>query len=169
MKAGARREEILERRTLVGRLAPREIACSSSSSASSQCVCGGHCPRCVPTSARPAAELGSTPGAHERRAERLADEVLRLDLAPGVIGEGAAQARPPRSKGCGGGEPLRQTDRDFFEPRFGHDFDSVRIHHDGRAGDLAQSAGARALTIGNDIYFGKDAYREGASSGQRMR
>ena len=33
----------------------------------------------------------------------------------------------------GGGQPISDNDRAFFEPRFGHDFSQVRMHTDTRA------------------------------------
>jgi hypothetical protein len=52
-----------------------------------------------------------------------------------------------------GGQPLPASERAFFEPRFGHRFDQVRIHTDSHAQQLAQSIQAKAFTIGNDIVF----------------
>lgn len=55
----------------------------------------------------------------------------------------------------GGGRPLGEAERSFFELRFGSDFSGVRLHSDSRAADLASLVRARALTVGQDIYFGK--------------
>lgn len=51
------------------------------------------------------------------------------------------------------GEPLDAASRAFFEPRFGHDFSSVRIHRDAKAADSAHAVGALAYTVGNHIAF----------------
>ena len=45
----------------------------------------------------------------------------------------------------GSGEPLPESARDFFEPRFGQDFSQVRVHSDARAAETAKSVNARAL------------------------
>ena len=37
----------------------------------------------------------------------------------------------------GGGQPLPQSERAFFEPRFGADFSGVRLHSNSQAGELA--------------------------------
>jgi outer membrane protein OmpA-like peptidoglycan-associated protein len=54
----------------------------------------------------------------------------------------------------GGGQPLTRSVRDFFEPRFGHDFSGVRVHTDARASEAAKSVNARAFTVGKDVVFG---------------
>ncbi|NIM15933.1 MAG: DUF4157 domain-containing protein, partial [Candidatus Aminicenantes bacterium] len=33
----------------------------------------------------------------------------------------------------GRGQPLSESTRSFFEPRFGYDFSKVRVHTDGKA------------------------------------
>jgi hypothetical protein len=43
----------------------------------------------------------------------------------------------------GGGQPLAESERVFFEPRFGYDFGQVRVHAD-----------AQAYTVGRDVMFG---------------
>ena len=51
------------------------------------------------------------------------------------------------------GQPLDAGTRDFMEPRFGHDFSSVRIHTDAKAAESAKAVQARAYTVGNHIAF----------------
>lgn len=58
-----------------------------------------------------------------------------------------------------GGKPLDAPARAFFEPRFGHDFSSVRVHSDAHA---TRSIDAAAFTSGDHIVF-----RDEASSRQR--
>ena len=48
----------------------------------------------------------------------------------------------------GGGQPLPESARAYFEPRFGSDFSQVRVHSDTRAAEAAQIVNARALTAG---------------------
>jgi hypothetical protein len=43
--------------------------------------------------------------------------------------------------------------RRYFEPRFGHDFGDVRIHHDAQAAAAAAGVQARAFTLGHDVVF----------------
>jgi Domain of unknown function (DUF4157) len=51
------------------------------------------------------------------------------------------------------GQPLNAAARDFFEPRFGHDFGRVRVHTDARAAQSARAIDAVAYTVGNHIAF----------------
>jgi hypothetical protein len=55
----------------------------------------------------------------------------------------------------GGGQPLPQSLREFFEPRFGYDFSRVRIHADARAAETARQLQAKAFTVGHDVVFGE--------------
>ena len=67
-----------------------------------------------------------------------------------------------------GGEPLSAQTRSFFEPRFGRDFSSVRVHTNGPAADTAQSVNALAYTRGSHIVFGAGQYQPDTSSGRRL-
>jgi hypothetical protein len=51
------------------------------------------------------------------------------------------------------GEPLNSRTRSFMEPRFGHDFSSVRVHTDSRAAESARSENALAYTVGPHVAF----------------
>ena len=53
----------------------------------------------------------------------------------------------------GGGKPLPESERAYFEPRFGRDFSQVRVHSDAQAADSA-----RAFTVGQDVVFGEEQY-----------
>jgi hypothetical protein len=54
----------------------------------------------------------------------------------------------------GGGQPLSEKDRAFFEPRFGRDFSQVRVHTGVQAAEAARAVNARAFTVGRDVMFG---------------
>jgi hypothetical protein len=68
----------------------------------------------------------------------------------------------------GGGKPLSEVSRSFFEPCFGYDFSHVRIHADNRAADLARSINAKAFTLGRDVVFGGGQYTLGTNEGRRL-
>lgn len=68
----------------------------------------------------------------------------------------------------GGGEPLPDAARAFFEPRFGQDLSRVRVHQGGRAADSARALEARAYTSGHDIVFGAGEYSPETSEGKRL-
>jgi len=56
----------------------------------------------------------------------------------------------------GGGQPLSESARTYFEPRFGHDFSHVRVHADARAAEAARGVNARAFMVGRDVVFGAE-------------
>ncbi|MDP9076957.1 MAG: DUF4157 domain-containing protein [Bacteroidota bacterium] len=66
------------------------------------------------------------------------------------------------------GQSLPQTDRKFFEPRFGHDFSNVKIHTDTVAAKSADSINALAYTSGNNIVFNSGRYSPGSDSGMKL-
>lgn len=69
---------------------------------------------------------------------------------------------------CREGQPLSKPLRDFFEPRFGQDFNQVQVHHGDGAAKMARSIKARAFTWGNDILFGMGQYEPGTATGRRL-
>ena len=66
------------------------------------------------------------------------------------------------------GQPLEVTTRSLLEPRFGHNFGSVRVHSDAAADALAASHEARALAIGQDLYFGAGQYAPQTPAGLHL-
>jgi hypothetical protein len=68
----------------------------------------------------------------------------------------------------GGGQPLSESVKIYFEPRFGHDFSHVRIHTDNKANELAKLINAKAFTTGKDVVFGAGQYSFNTSTGKRL-
>ncbi len=68
----------------------------------------------------------------------------------------------------GRGQEMPDSVKSYFEPRFGQDFGSVRLHRDSRAAELAQSLNARAFTVGRDIVFGAGEYAPHSLEGKRL-
>jgi len=68
----------------------------------------------------------------------------------------------------GKGQPLSASERAFFEPRFGADFDDVRVHSDTRAAHVARSVNARAFTLGRNVVFGAGQYAPGMRTGRQL-
>jgi hypothetical protein len=68
----------------------------------------------------------------------------------------------------GGGRPLPESVRAFFEHRFGCDFSNVRVHTGADAADLARSINARAFTVGCDIVFGSNEYAPQRTTGWQL-
>jgi len=67
-----------------------------------------------------------------------------------------------------GGQPLAESERAFFEPRFGYDLSRVRVHSDSRASEVADLLNARAFTLGQHIAFGAGQYNPRIEKGQRL-
>ena len=84
----------------------------------------------------------------------------------------AREPTPPLASGIagprGGGQPLPESVRQYFEPRFGCDFSHVRIHTDSQAGESAQEINALAYTVGHDIVFGPGQYAPSSTAGHRL-
>jgi len=91
--------------------------------------------------------LSRKPAAGESRSE---NNLAHSDLSPGM------------------GQPLPESERAFFEPRFGRDFSGVRVHTGGHAAELAQSVSARAYTLGNDVVFGAGEWSPGTTAGRTL-
>ena len=66
------------------------------------------------------------------------------------------------------GDRLDPATRAFMEPRFGHDFSTVRVHRDARAAEAARSVNALAFTTGRDIVFAPGRYAPGTGHGDRL-
>jgi hypothetical protein len=65
----------------------------------------------------------------------------------------------------GGCQPLPQSLRAFFEPRFGYDLSHVRIHTDRSAASTSQSLQAAAFTFGSDIFFNTGQFSPDTATG----
>jgi hypothetical protein len=68
----------------------------------------------------------------------------------------------------GGGQPLLDSTREFFEPRFGRDLGGIRIHDDAHAANMAQSVNARAFTVGSDVVFASGQYSPETANGREL-
>jgi len=68
----------------------------------------------------------------------------------------------------GGGRPLPESSRSFMESRFGMDFSHVRIHTGDYAASLSRDLGARAFTVGKDIYLGTSSFSPESAEGRRL-
>ncbi len=81
---------------------------------------------------------------------------------------GATESDASRVTDMRGGEPLGESVRAYFEPRFGYGFGRVRVHAGGAASEAARSVNALAFTVGRDIVFGAGQYAPGTSEGRRL-
>jgi hypothetical protein len=68
----------------------------------------------------------------------------------------------------GGGQPLTDSARSFFETRIGQDFSQVQIHTDAKAASTAKAVNARAFTLGHGIVFGAGQHQPQTREGKRL-
>jgi len=66
------------------------------------------------------------------------------------------------------GQPLPESVRAFFEPRFGYDFSQVRVHTDSQAAKVCRMLNAKAFTVGQDIVFGTGQYSSITTEGRQL-
>ncbi len=169
----------------------RKCACGSGAGAGSCLACLPDMVMRKPAGVHAKMMLSEPEDPAEQHADRVADEVMRMadpvdgtppvDLGPppapiqrksdgahdhggGGGGESEARVRSLR----GGGRPLPEAERAFFEPRLGRDLAGVRVHTDGGAAQLARDLGARAFTHERDIVFASGQWRPGTSEGRRL-
>jgi hypothetical protein len=112
------------------------------------------------TRAISAEEGHSAPG----RASAQIHPLLKLQRAAG----NQAVSRYVRDALRTPGQPLNPTTQTEMEARLGHDFSQVRVHADALAGESAETLGAKAYTVGDDIVFGHGKYRPATTAGQQL-
>jgi len=91
--------------------------------------------------------------------------IARKGDGPPDVGANVA-ADIARSQGAGA--PLPTGVRKFMEPRFGADFNRVRIHTGEQAARLSRQVSAQAFTVGNQLFFGKDQFQPDTPQGQQL-
>jgi hypothetical protein len=124
---------------------------------------------------------GAAHAALERHADDAARAVTQGDgPAPQPLARATATATaagnvaaPPAAAGAqralaSAGQPLDTTSRQFFEPRFGHDFSRVRVHADGAAEQSARALAAHAYTVGPHIAFARGQYAPHTGAGRQL-
>ena len=116
---------------------------------------------------QPALVVGAPDDLLEREADQVADAVMRMpDRGRDVLHSCDLDDRAHALDG--GGVPLGEGERAFFEPRFGADFSRVRVHTEAVAEESAGALNARAFTLGHDIAFGAGRYSPGTDEGMRL-
>ncbi len=66
----------------------------------------------------------------------------------------------------GGGQPLAHETRLEMEAALGQDLAGVRVHANSEANGLAKELGAKAFTIGQDVFFGAGIYTPESEAGR---
>jgi len=96
------------------------------------------------------------------------EEELQAKATSGRISEVNSNLESHIQSFKGGGQPLSENDRAFFEPRFGYDFGQVRMHTDTQAAESARAVNAQAFTVGKDVMFGAGQYAPETGGGRRL-
>jgi hypothetical protein len=124
----------------------------------------------------PRAAAGQGPSAriHTPRIQRLCpgceqkEESLQAKESSGRIPGESPTIEGQVTALQGGGQPLPEFVRAFFEPRFGYDLSDVRIHTNARAAQSARSINALAYCVGRDIVFAAGQYAPQTMPGRRL-
>ncbi len=135
--------------------------------------------------------IGGADDPLEHEADRTADRITHMSApaAPPVISrkclacdeEENLQKKPAGVHGAAmeapaivhealrsSGQPLDAGTRAYFEPRFGCDFSTVRIHLGAAAEQSAQALNANAYTSGHRIVFGAGQFAPATQAGRRL-
>ncbi len=122
--------------------------------------------------------IGDPVDIYEQEADRVAEKVISMPSVSEKADETRIQRECPKCEDPdveshinalkGSGQPLPESTRTFFEPRFGYDFGNVRVHTDSKASECARAVNARAFTIGTDIVFGEGQYDQMAIGGRKL-
>lgn len=123
--------------------------------------------------AGPSPVIGAAPVAAQRQCASCEAKDEERVLRPRRDSGGGGfehRAAPSSVEGAlrGGSHGLDAATRSFFEPRFGRDFGSVRVHSDSAAQASARDVNALAYTVGQDIVFGAGQYSPGTASGRAL-
>jgi hypothetical protein len=102
----------------------------------------------------------------ESREKKMDDSQISLRRAPNPPSTLPTQDLSRALRGDG--QPLPQSEQEFFEPRFAADFSQVRVHADTQAAATARAVNARAFTLGRHIVFGNGAYQPTTSEGKKL-
>jgi hypothetical protein len=119
----------------------------------------------------PELSIASAPAQISRKCAACEEEdKKKLQMKPAGTPHATGPEAPPivhevlRSRG----QPLDAATREFFEPRFGHDFSRVRIHTGSQAELSARAVNSSAYTIGSNIVFAAQRYAPSTYDGARL-
>lgn len=134
-----------------------------------RCACaaggGGSC-RCHGNSVRAQTKVAVGPAGdhYEREADRIAARIVGggdAHVDGGSTAEHVSRLGTSSAAGTSvdlpsttGGASLSPSVRGLMEPRFGTDFGNVRVHTGAQAAASSQEIGARAFTVGSNIWLG---------------
>lgn len=124
-----------------------------------------------PANAEPLADLlGQLQHSHGNRyVQRVVSEMggAKAATEPGTR-EAEARPREAETRPPAGAHGLDAGVRSQMETAFGEDFGDVRLHTGSDAERMNEEMGARAVTRGRDIYFGKGEYDSSTREGKQL-
>lgn len=126
------------------------------------CPCDGSCPRCAPV-IQPKLIIGQPNDKYEKE-EEIIQPKEGMSQTPKVASDLESRIKSLRSSG----QPLPESVRAFFEPRFGRDFSQVRVHTDSKSTESARVLNARSFTVGRDVVFGPGQYAPETNQGRQL-
>jgi outer membrane protein OmpA-like peptidoglycan-associated protein len=103
--------------------------------------------------------------AAERAARQWSSSEPDARIDAGRVATSAARGPAPSIPG---GRPLPEAWRRRATARLGIAADEVRVHDDATAARLARGAGANAVTVGRDVFFGAGRYAPETAGGERL-
>ncbi|MFN0085503.1 MAG: DUF4157 domain-containing protein [Blastocatellia bacterium] len=109
----------------------------------------------------------ANPEEEERKKRVEEEQPIQAKEQPGETPWVSARAESQIER-LGGGEPIPESTRAFFEGRFGRDFSQVRVHNDAQAAGSARAINAKAYTTGNEIVFGAGEYAPETGEGKKL-
>ena len=122
-----------------------------------------------PKFASPYAKKSTSPPAiHRKSKDYDNDEQLHRKPNPFQSPESDAKTTSYIQSLSAKGSLLSNEVRNFFEPRFGYNFSSVRLHTNDEANQSTKNINARAYTINNNIVFGNNEYQPNANKGKKL-
>ncbi len=139
-----------------------------------------------PVSIQRATRVSSPQDPAEKEADITAKKIMRMalpDYVPphvqgyaGGIQRHAAGGPPALTSNVSkdiqgsmsGGSPMPGPVRQFMEPRFRANFSGVRIHTGDSSARLARQVNARAFTVSNHIFFGKNQFQPDSGEGRDL-
>ena len=102
------------------------------------------------------------------------EEQEKMQMVPAIQmqEDGVAYASPDivdqLNSTKGGGRPLAPDIQREMSTKMGSNFSNVQVHTDSRAVQMNRALGARAFTVGQNIYFNSNQFAPSSSSGKRL-
>ncbi|WP_327343109.1 DUF4157 domain-containing protein [Streptomyces europaeiscabiei] len=127
-----------------------------------------------------ALDVGRVDDPLEREADRTAERVTGTSLrrapafardtpaASGGAADPAVTGAVGRLRGGGGGRPVPEGIRRRMEGASGADLSGVRVHVGSESDRLNESLGARAFTVGADVFVRRAEFRPGTTAGDAL-